>query len=218
MPNGAPVWKPASVSEVRRPGTKRRRGFAALAFAIALSGCGGENPGAPAPVREWPEVSRGAIVSEWGGRRLTLRLLGRSQGELSGVAREAGRTRAEWELGGASIVAELFRSTPAELGVFHLRCDRPGDLEFRVDWEGPAEVVGRRLLRSGDGGAWAWVFPMESDVATVDGGIELRGEGEALVVAGVGSAAVEAMRELGVEEDRVGDVRELLERLGAAGE
>lgn len=142
-----------------------------------------------------------------------LRWIGASAGGEGETSTEGNSGRGRWRVGSATVTEDVFAAKGGVLWVIHARSDMPGSLEFRVELGDEAEVEGRRLLREGE--SRAWVFPMESDVSTVDGGIEVRGEGEALVVAGSGEAAVAAMRELGVEEDRVEDVRELWQRLDA---
>lgn len=114
---------------------------------------------------------------------------------------------------------EVFEVAKLGVWVVHLKCNRPGLLGFsaRLAGEGWAsEIEGRRLLvgKKADDEARVWVFPMGSDVEPGEGGIVVRDEGEALVVAGPGGAELMArLEEVGIEEDRTEDVMVLLGRL-----
>jgi hypothetical protein len=100
-----------------------------------------------------------------------------------------------FQRGGAGFTWTTFVSKPDDLLVLHLRTDKPGALNFRIelgakdvkDGNGTkAKVEDRRMLalQSKDNkfAARVWVYPMESEVTPGENEITVRGEGEALVL------------------------------------
>ncbi|RYD67071.1 MAG: hypothetical protein EOP83_03580 [Verrucomicrobiaceae bacterium] len=95
--------------------------------------------------------------------------------------------------GGAGFTWTTFISKPDDLLVLHLRTDKPGSLNFRVQLtakdgkETKAKVEDRRMLvlQDKDFAARAWVYPMESEVTPGENEITVKGEGEALVLLAV---------------------------------
>ncbi len=93
---------------------------------------------------------------------------------------------------GAGFTWTTFISKPDDLLVLHLRTDKPGALNFRVELAAKtqddkgqdAKVEDRRILalQNKDLAARAWVYPMESEVTPGENEITVRGEGEALVL------------------------------------
>ncbi len=89
-----------------------------------------------------------------------------------------------FQRGGAGFTVTTFVSRSDDLLVLHLRADKPGFLSFRIRLtrgETRATLEDRRGLVLPS--ARAWVLPMEAEVEPGDGGITVRGEGEALVLA-----------------------------------
>lgn len=183
---------------------------------FALVACGEKDQTVAPANREVRETAfnRGGIEWKSADRTLSIDWIGRALGAEPEAAPGDESFKVVWRKDAQRIRVESFSASRGKLEVFHLRCDRPGNLEFEVRWNEAGTVQGRRVLVAGE--ARAWVFPMESDVATVDGAIRVNGEGEALVVAGVGEEPEAAMRELGVKDGQVADVMALLGNLVAA--
>jgi hypothetical protein len=84
----------------------------------------------------------------------------------------------------ATITREVM-AIPNESAIcIHLLADKPGALAFRVAVAG-AEIVERRQLvfsKLGSFSAHVWVIPFESEVEPSDHSINVRGEGEALIL------------------------------------
>ncbi len=76
----------------------------------------------------------------------------------------------------------------------HLHADRPGALGFRVSMENSCISNRRELVAEAGKGTAShlWVLPFESDVEPDDGGIRVRGEGEALIVWAFGKSGTGA--------------------------
>lgn len=97
-----------------------------------------------------------------------------------------------FQRGGAGFTWTTFISKPDDLLVLHLRTDKPGALNFRVELAAKtrnetgqdAKVEDRRILavHYQDFAARAWVYPMESEVTPGDNEITVKGEGEALIL------------------------------------
>ena len=97
-----------------------------------------------------------------------------------------------FQRGGAGFTWTTFISKPDDLVVLHLRTDKPGALNFRVELAAKtknengldAKVEDRRILavQYNDFAARTWVYPMESEVTPGENEITVKGEGEALVL------------------------------------
>jgi len=100
-----------------------------------------------------------------------------------------------FQRGGAGFTWTTFISKPDDLLVLHLRTDKPGALNFRVelaakdvkDGNGTkAKVEDRRMLalqnKDNKFAARVWVYPMESEVTPGENEITVKGEGEALIL------------------------------------
>jgi len=97
--------------------------------------------------------------------------------------------------GGAGFTWTTFISKPDDLLVLHLRTDKPGALNFRMELAAKtqndngqdAKVEDRRILavHYKDFAARMWVYPMESEVTPGENEITVKGEGEALVLLAV---------------------------------
>ncbi|MEK7953174.1 glycoside hydrolase N-terminal domain-containing protein [Luteolibacter soli] len=100
-----------------------------------------------------------------------------------------------FQRGGAGFTWTTFISKPDDLLVLHLRTDKPGSLNFRVELAAKtrnengqrAKVEDRRILavQYNDFAARAWVYPMESEVTPGENEITVKGEGEALILLAV---------------------------------
>lgn len=90
---------------------------------------------------------------------------------------------------GARITQTIFLSAEESLLVLHLHADKPGALDFEAAFGRPdhrkSAIRSRRELDAGK--LRAWVLPFESDVEPSEGGIVVRGEGEALILVAEGS-------------------------------
>jgi hypothetical protein len=108
---------------------------------------------------------------------------------------EDGTVVTTFKRGGAGFTWTVFASSADDLIVTHLRTDKPGSLNFKVELptehKGKAHVEDRRILiLKGDLGgkrakpfeARAWVYPMESEVTPGAREITVKGEGEALIL------------------------------------
>ncbi len=110
---------------------------------------------------------------------------------------EDGTVVTTFKRGGAGFTWTVFASSADDLIVTHLRADKPGALNFKVELptehDAKVRVEDRRILvLDGHGGkktrpfeARAWVFPMESEVTPGEREITVRGEGEALILLAV---------------------------------
>ena len=108
---------------------------------------------------------------------------------------EDGTVVTTFKRGGAGFTWTVFASTSDNLIVTHLRTDKPGALNFKVELPtehpGKARVEDRRTLilngnidgkKSKPFEARAWVYPMESEVSPGAAEITVKGEGEALIL------------------------------------
>lgn len=108
---------------------------------------------------------------------------------------EEGTVVTTFKRGGAGFTWTVFASSADDLIVTHLRTDKPGALNFKVELptehKGKVHVEDRRILiLNGDLGgkrakpfeARAWVYPMESEVTPGAREITVKGEGEALIL------------------------------------
>jgi hypothetical protein len=97
-----------------------------------------------------------------------------------------------FQRGGAGFTWTTFISKPDDLLVLHLRTDKPGALNFRLELAAKtksengldAKVEDRRILavHYNDFAARTWVYPMESEVTPGENEITVKGEGEALIL------------------------------------
>lgn len=108
---------------------------------------------------------------------------------------EDGTVVTTFKRGGAGFTWTVFASSADDLIVTHLRADKPGALNFKLqlptEHSGKVRVEDRRILildgniggkKSRPFEARAWVYPMESEVTPGTRDITVRGEGEALIV------------------------------------
>jgi hypothetical protein len=117
---------------------------------------------------------------------------------------------------GETTLRRTILANPAEPAlVIHCLADKPGDLSFRVsltsETGATARLEDRRQLilppTPGHPGlitARAWVLPFEADVTTENGGIAVRGEGEALILL-VFSRADDPCKTLNATLERLGN-------------
>jgi len=108
---------------------------------------------------------------------------------------EDGTVVTTFKRGGAGFTWTVFASSADDLIVTHLRTDKPGALQFKVELptehEAKTHVEDRRVLvlngtlggkKSKPFEARLWVYPMESEVTPGEHQITVRGEGEALIL------------------------------------
>ncbi len=115
-------------------------------------------------------------------------------GREAPVPREtpAGRFISRWRVGTSTITRTILADPESGAIFVHLLADMPGSLGFKVSLapDGGGEVARedrRQLVWRRDGReVRVWVLPFESDVEGADGGIRVRGEGEALVILDAG--------------------------------
>lgn len=123
---------------------------------------------------------------------------------------EDGTVVTTFKRGGAGFTWTVFASAADDLIVTHLRADKPGALNFKVqlptEHDAKSRVEDRRILildghlegqKSKPFEARVWVFPMESEVTPGEGEITVRGEGEALILlaAATGPEEIKALPE-----------------------
>ena len=105
----------------------------------------------------------------------------------------AGIARSTHQIGSTTITRTVIAAEEEDAVFIHLIADQPGALSFRVTFgisgEGEAKIEDRRRFvrpavadQPDSLGAEVWVLPFESDVATEDDSIAVRGEGEAMIL------------------------------------
>lgn len=136
---------------------------------------------------------------------LGLRWLG--GGSVTGYRRSldlsTGIATVTFERNGARITETVFLSRVESALVVHLRADKPGALDFEVALAPAAKIKDRRELVAN--GLRVWVLPFESDVEpSPNGGLAVKGEGEAMILLAAGKEAgvADRFRALGTRYDQ----------------